>query len=151
MGNIVPLGPVEVTRRQKSSLFADSIEIRQRKMSAVSTLLLVVALSTAAYAQEKVLMNVYYESLCPDSLQFLVNQLGPQYESLSSIMDVRLIPFGKARFRARKDAGYTFDCQHGPRECQGNMMHPFESRSQLSNVLLLQCIIILVMWYAEYI
>lgn len=42
-------------------------------------------------------MNVYYESLCPDSLQFLVNQLGPQYESLSSIMDVRLIPFGKAR------------------------------------------------------
>ena len=27
------------------------------------------------------------------------------------------------QFRARKDAGYTFDCQHGPRECQGNMMH----------------------------
>ena len=46
--------------------------------------------------QEKTTLDVYYESLCPDSLRFLVNQLGPQYSTLSSFVNVRLIPFGKA-------------------------------------------------------
>jgi len=79
--------------------------------------------STVATAQDKLSLDVYYESLCPDSLKFLVSQLGPQYDTISTFVDVRLVPFGKARFQARKDAGYTFDCQHGPRECRGNIIH----------------------------
>lgn len=72
---------------------------------------------------EKTTLDIYYESLCPDSLRFLVNQLGPQYSTLSSFVNVRLIPFGKASFYPKKIAGYNFECQHGPSECKGNMLH----------------------------
>jgi hypothetical protein len=41
-------------------------------------------------------LDVYYESLCPDSRNFLVNQLNPNWPTLSTFTDLRLIPFGKA-------------------------------------------------------
>ena len=41
-------------------------------------------------------LDVYYESLCPDSRNFLVNQLNPNWATLSTFTDLRLIPFGKA-------------------------------------------------------
>lgn len=41
-------------------------------------------------------LDVYYESLCPDSRNFLVNQLEPNWKNMSPYTDLRLIPFGKA-------------------------------------------------------
>jgi len=41
-------------------------------------------------------LDVYYESLCPDSRNFLVNQLEPNWKNMNSYTDLRLIPFGKA-------------------------------------------------------
>ena len=41
-------------------------------------------------------LDVYFEGLCSDSKAFITEQLGPQFESLSSFVDLRLIPFGKA-------------------------------------------------------
>ena len=45
---------------------------------------------------EKVKLNVYYESLCPDSSAFITQQLSGAYNQILDIMDVKLFPFGKA-------------------------------------------------------
>jgi len=62
---------------------------------------------------------VYYESLCPDSVKFVVNQLWPTYEKVSSILSLDLVPFGKASF-VRQNDHWLFTCQHGLPECKGN-------------------------------
>jgi len=40
-------------------------------------------------------------------------------------MDVHFKPYGKASHKtsSKELSGYTFDCQHGPTECLGNMIH----------------------------
>lgn len=67
-------------------------------------------------------VDVYYECLCPDSKYFVLNHLLPAVEKIGSLMDVRLWPYGKAETRVT-ESGLTFDCQHGPVECEGNMYH----------------------------
>uniref|UniRef100_A0A1A9WQI1 Gamma-interferon-inducible lysosomal thiol reductase n=1 Tax=Glossina brevipalpis TaxID=37001 RepID=A0A1A9WQI1_9MUSC len=79
----------------------------------------ILALSvTAAINNEKLKVLVLYESLCPDSRRFLENQLGPNYDELSAFIDVKLVPFG---FAYSVDDGKEFVCQHGPKECLGNL------------------------------
>jgi len=70
-----------------------------------------------------VTLDVYYESLCPDSRRFLVNQLAPSWNKISSFTQLRLIPFGKATYQDNEQGGYDFECQHGPSECEGNRLH----------------------------
>ncbi|XP_059099154.1 gamma-interferon-inducible lysosomal thiol reductase-like isoform X1 [Tigriopus californicus] len=70
----------------------------------------------------KVVVEVYYEVLCPDSRYFILKQLYPTWQRVGSIMDIQYKPYGKASHRA-SDGGYMFQCQHGPNECQGNMIH----------------------------
>lgn len=41
-------------------------------------------------------LSVFYESLCPDSIRFFVNQLQPTYNELRSIMTVDTHAYGKA-------------------------------------------------------
>uniref|UniRef100_A0A1A9X1Z9 Gamma-interferon inducible lysosomal thiol reductase n=1 Tax=Glossina brevipalpis TaxID=37001 RepID=A0A1A9X1Z9_9MUSC len=67
--------------------------------------------------KEKLNVLILYESLCPDSKQFMQNQLGPNYENLKDFIDIKLVPFGKSN---SYDNGSQFFCQHGPRECLGN-------------------------------
>lgn len=74
-----------------------------------------------AYPQ-KVSVEVYYEVLCPDSRYFVLHQLYPAWEKVSEIMDVHFKPYGKASYR-KSPRDYTFECQHGPTECLGNMVH----------------------------
>ncbi|KAK3929098.1 GILT-like protein 1 [Frankliniella fusca] len=96
-------------------------------------LLLAVALLAALGAQEahaaaskvttnnkKVQVQVMYESLCPDSIRFIKDQLTPTYEALGSQrMVVEFVPYGKAATYPT-DSGYLFRCQHGSSECRGN-------------------------------
>ncbi|XP_030382810.1 gamma-interferon-inducible lysosomal thiol reductase [Scaptodrosophila lebanonensis] len=70
-----------------------------------------------------VVVRVFYEALCPDSKYFITRQLLPTYVVAASIMEVELIPYGKATTNIDASGNLSFDCQHGPKECEGNMYH----------------------------
>ncbi|EDW81060.1 uncharacterized protein Dwil_GK11854 [Drosophila willistoni] len=70
----------------------------------------------------KLHITLLYESLCPDSRNFM-DQLGPVYEELHQFLDIDLVPFGKSESRVDPNSNeITFRCQHGPPECQGNRL-----------------------------
>lgn len=92
--------------------------------------------------KSKIKVDVYYETLCPDSIQFLLRQLVPNYDRIKDKADLRLYPFGKAQVNCflsiiftfptfcfvlnqffESGNSYEFYCQHGPKECRGNMIH----------------------------
>ncbi|XP_033236204.1 gamma-interferon-inducible lysosomal thiol reductase [Drosophila pseudoobscura] len=75
-----------------------------------------------------VLVKVFYEALCPDSKYFLTKQLLPAYEAAAPIMEVLLVPYGKAT-TSENDGKLSFDCQHGPTECQANIYHACASEA----------------------
>lgn len=41
-------------------------------------------------------VDVYYESLCPDSQKFLTEQLYPNSKIFAEQLDIKLIPYGKS-------------------------------------------------------
>ena len=45
---------------------------------------------------DKIVVDLYYEVLCPDSRDFLLYQLYPAWQTLSQIFTVNFIPYGKA-------------------------------------------------------
>jgi interferon gamma-inducible protein 30 len=74
-------------------------------------------------ADDKVLVELYFESLCPYCHNFLV---GPIKKALATkdiwlISDFKLYPYGNAR-TTKNGTSYSFTCQHGVAECQGNMI-----------------------------
>ncbi|XP_055695599.1 GILT-like protein 1 [Lutzomyia longipalpis] len=71
----------------------------------------------------KIHVTVYYESLCPDSIRFISNQLYPNLQDpgLKDFIDVLFVPFGKSSSSSNGDT-VEFVCQHGPRECEGNRL-----------------------------
>merc|ERR1712243_76560 len=70
----------------------------------------------------KPLLGFVYESLCPYSRQFIREQVHPAYTTLSKCFDVEFIAYGGASTHGNAEDGYTFECQHGPRECAGNIV-----------------------------
>jgi len=85
-------------------------------------LLGLVALISVCSAQ-KLPVTVYYESLCPDTMDFFLKQLHPvKISGLGNYFDLELVPFGKANFTTQ-GSDTLFTCQHGPNECYGNKLH----------------------------
>ncbi|XP_028169759.1 GILT-like protein 1 [Ostrinia furnacalis] len=72
------------------------------------------------YTPQKLFISVYYESRCPDSKAFVLEQLRPAMKLLSDHIMLMLVPFGKARSINQGYGG--FQCQHGPSECLGNVV-----------------------------
>ncbi|XP_055337344.1 gamma-interferon-inducible lysosomal thiol reductase-like [Paramacrobiotus metropolitanus] len=68
-----------------------------------------------------VIVDVYYEALCPDSVDFIVKQLYPTMQSIGHIANVSLIPYGFAT-ETFVDGQWVFKCQHGPKECKANII-----------------------------
>ncbi|XP_033110696.1 gamma-interferon-inducible lysosomal thiol reductase-like [Anneissia japonica] len=68
-------------------------------------------------------LTLYYESLCPDCKQFIAEQLQPTWEKLGAtgILNLELVPYGNAQEQNVGDE-WQFTCQHGERECAGNVM-----------------------------
>ena len=66
-------------------------------------------------------LSVYYESICPDSRRFILNQVVPLHEKFDQFIDLELVPFGNANVTyPNHDNKPVFQCQHGPDECYGN-------------------------------
>jgi len=79
-------------------------------------------ISSSKKGQEDLLtIQVYYESLCPDSKNFIVQQLYPTYQKLGKYLRIDFKPFGNAEFKPDGTGGWTFTCQHGNNECIGNL------------------------------
>jgi interferon, gamma-inducible protein 30 len=70
-----------------------------------------------------VLVMVFYEALCPDSKNFIIRQLVPTFHKASHLIDIQLVPYGKATTSTNSDGSLAFECQHGPIECEANIIH----------------------------
>merc|ERR1712179_890312 len=93
-----------------------SLEKNLKMLAAI--LLLCVALGSPA---EAVQIDVIYESLCPDSTRFISQQIPPMYEAIGQHVEIRFRPYGFAT-TTEVDGSYQFECQHGERECYGNIV-----------------------------
>ena len=69
-------------------------------------------------------VSLYYESLCPDCIRFMKEQFFPTWMTFKStgIMHVDIIPYGNANEVEVSPGYYNFTCQHGPKECTGNLI-----------------------------
>ncbi|KAF4521313.1 hypothetical protein B566_EDAN002317 [Ephemera danica] len=83
-------------------------------------------------------VDVFYETLCPDSRSFFIRQLLPTYEKSPELLDISLIPYGKASTQQEASGKYLFNCQHGPTECHGNKVHACAVESVAPSDLLLR-------------
>jgi len=91
----------------------------------------------ASGTKEKVHVEIYYESLCPDCHDLLNNDFRKIWgdEDLRARIDLELVPFGNAAVVTKEtiSAGYHFwhpdakypviICQHKDGECLGNEIH----------------------------
>ncbi len=90
-----------------------------------SVLVLSSIVSTTSAFDRPVALALYYESLCPDTRNFVIKQLAPTLEKLrpSGIVDLKLYAFGNANYTVNgKAKSATFSCQHGVEECRGNTL-----------------------------
>ncbi|XP_021720992.1 gamma-interferon-inducible lysosomal thiol reductase-like isoform X1 [Chenopodium quinoa] len=70
--------------------------------------------SATSNSAEKVKLDLYYESLCPYSADFIINDLAIIFQNgIIDIVDLRLFPWGNAKLTSNN----SFTCQHGPNEC----------------------------------
>jgi len=79
------------------------------------------ACNTTTAEPHKLNLKVFYETLCPDSIDFFHNQLKPTWTELRDIIVVDVVAYGIAN-DTLQDNGFTFNCQHGPEECRGNLL-----------------------------
>ncbi|XP_064549956.1 GILT-like protein F37H8.5 [Drosophila montana] len=79
-------------------------------------------------------MTVLYESLCPDSQEFLT-RFWPVFRDYHNCINLTLVPYGKAR-----PAGRGHACQHGRPECWGNRMQDCALHSNLNQLKQMQFI-----------
>uniref|UniRef100_A0A182P7S2 Gamma-interferon-inducible lysosomal thiol reductase n=1 Tax=Anopheles epiroticus TaxID=199890 RepID=A0A182P7S2_9DIPT len=68
-------------------------------------------------------VTIYYEALCSDSMVFITRQLYPSWLRHENEMKLRLVPFGKAWIEEQPSEPPKYHCQHGPRECELNILH----------------------------
>lgn len=73
---------------------------------------------------KRVKLDVYYETHCPDSVDFFNNHLKNAIANFENQIAVELIPFGKASYwKTFFKRDWNFMCQHGEIECFGNKLH----------------------------
>jgi len=91
------------------------------------------------YAKEgnKAFIEVYYESLCPDSRDFFINSYAKFLNTTGSheLAHIDVIPYGNENQTFNLSTQlWDFECQHGPNECYGNDIQIAAVYSQPQNV-----------------
>ncbi|CAB3403388.1 unnamed protein product [Caenorhabditis bovis] len=69
-------------------------------------------------------LDIYMESLCPDTTRFFRQQLRKAWDVLGASrtrLDLTIVPFGKARC-VETSADFQCECQHGALECDINQL-----------------------------
>lgn len=100
-------------------LISSDFVIGQEKVRSIYYLYYFCACIADSFTNLQLHVGVYYESLCPDSILFIENQLLPNYKHFGDLIDIDFVPFGKSSSLVRAD-GIEFTCQHGRYECEGN-------------------------------
>ena len=77
--------------------------------------------TTTMASAEKVQVEIYIESLCPDCQNITLGSVHEAFntEGFLEMADVTYIPYGNAHEYANGDS-WTFTCQHGTDECVFN-------------------------------
>jgi len=77
-----------------------------------------------AVDESPVLVELYYESFCPGCRNFITTMLYPTFDKLrdAGIMKVGIYPYGNAHESKNPDGSWKFECQHGHKECVGNIL-----------------------------
>ncbi|KAL5701834.1 hypothetical protein ACHQM5_027128 [Ranunculus cassubicifolius] len=74
--------------------------------------------SLSVTSNEKVKLDLYYETLCPACTNFMVNDIPKMFTNgLNLLVDFNLVPYGNARLN-----NGNITCQHGDYECKLNMV-----------------------------
>lgn len=93
-------------------------------------------------SDDRLKLSIYFESLCPDSKKFHLEQLKPAYKKLANYIDLELIPYGNAEFVGPD----KMKCQHGERECEGNRVmacvNKYGKKYMLDIVATIECLFI---------
>lgn len=91
-------------------------------LSALLCFSLAVSLGLRSYNVPTVKLDFYYESLCHGCSEKINTEIYTifQDKELFSITDISLVAYGNARVITRDPP--TFECQHGEKECYGNMV-----------------------------
>ena len=84
----------------------------------LACLLAVFAFAVKETNGDKVVIELYFESLCPACEQFLQTEVKKALSTkdIWQISDVIVHPYGNARTVAN-GSSWSFTCQHGVREC----------------------------------
>jgi interferon gamma-inducible protein 30 len=68
--------------------------------------ILVVCSTLIICKDNKIKISVYYETLCPDSTNFINGQLSNAFIKANSLIDIKFIPFGKASVNITQSLAY---------------------------------------------
>ena len=92
-------------------------------MKAIITLSIFLTLVISNCTQDKIKIEVFTESLCPDCIRFLESGVGQAIKAPGFFDMVELIiyPYGNA-YERKVGNEWIFTCQHGTVECYGNSM-----------------------------
>ncbi|XP_050441943.1 gamma-interferon-inducible lysosomal thiol reductase-like [Adelges cooleyi] len=67
----------------------------------------------------RVTVSIYYESLCPDCINFFTNQLAPNLVKYYKYLNLDFLPYGNCK-QEKIDGKWNFTCQHGAPEFAKN-------------------------------
>lgn len=100
--------------------FCRSIINSSSDINMIAVLFVVLLAVAAAQTYDNVLVEVYYEALCPGCQSFIT---GPLTNTLAlpdmeAIIDLKMVPYGNTK----ANADGTFTCQHGTDECVSDVL-----------------------------